>query len=72
MSVARSSQPPDPATSWTPESAWIADRVDATRLTVCSWENKDVALERDLHDEYLFGDIEVIGSSKSVDNSQIA
>ena len=37
MSVARSSMPPGPASTWTPESAWIAQRVEAARVTVCSW-----------------------------------
>ena len=37
MSVARSSTPSAPARIWTPESAWIAPRVEATRLTVWSW-----------------------------------
>jgi hypothetical protein len=36
MSVARSSHPEDVAASWTPDRAWIAERVEATRLTVCS------------------------------------
>jgi hypothetical protein len=36
MSVARSSHPDEVAASWTPDRAWIADRVEATRLTVCS------------------------------------
>ncbi len=36
MSVARSSAPSEPATSWTPESAWTALRVDATRETTLS------------------------------------
>jgi hypothetical protein len=34
MSVARSSHPVPDAASWTPDSAWIALRVEATRLTV--------------------------------------
>ena len=33
----RSSQPSDDAASATPDSAWMALRVEATRLTVCSW-----------------------------------
>ena len=37
MSVARSSTPSSPAATWTPESAWTALRVEATRETVCSW-----------------------------------
>ena len=36
MSVARSSQASPDAESWTPDSAWIALRVEATRLTVWS------------------------------------
>ena len=36
MSVARSSAPSAPATSWTPESAWTALRVEATRETTLS------------------------------------
>ncbi len=36
MSVARSSTPLSPASSWTPERACTALRVDATRETVCS------------------------------------
>jgi hypothetical protein len=34
MSVARSSQPALEVESWTPDRAWIALRVEATRLTV--------------------------------------
>ena len=65
MSVARSSQPSCVAASWTPESAWIALRVEATRLTVCSCREQSVALERDLHDEYLRREVEVIGVKRS-------
>ena len=36
MSVARSSELPAAACSWTPESAWTALRVEATRVAVCS------------------------------------
>jgi hypothetical protein len=34
MSVAWSSQLPEEAAIWTPDSAWIALRVEATLLTV--------------------------------------
>ena len=40
MSVARSSPPELSIANCTPESAWMAERVDATRLTVCSWESR--------------------------------
>ena len=40
MSVARSSQPEVWAVSCTPERAWMALRVEATRLTVCSCANR--------------------------------
>ena len=36
MSVARSSIAPLAASSWTPDRAWTALRVDAARVTVCS------------------------------------
>jgi hypothetical protein len=36
MSVARSSHVPPAAENWTPDSAWIALRVEATLLTVWS------------------------------------
>jgi hypothetical protein len=39
MSVARSSHVSAAVSSWTPESAWSALRVDATLLTVWSWVN---------------------------------
>ena len=39
MSVARSSMPPAPASTWTPDSACTALRVDAARVTVWSWVN---------------------------------
>jgi hypothetical protein len=38
MSVARSSMAPPLAWTCTPESAWTADRVEAARVTVWSWE----------------------------------
>jgi hypothetical protein len=37
MSVARSSTSPPAACTCTPDSAWTAERVDATRDAVCSW-----------------------------------
>jgi hypothetical protein len=37
MSVARSSDASEEATTWTPDSAWIALRVEATLVTVWSW-----------------------------------
>ena len=40
MSVARSSAPPRGALSWTPESAWTALRVEATRETTASWASR--------------------------------
>jgi hypothetical protein len=40
MSVERSSQPEEEATIWTPDSAWIALRVEATLLAVWSWASK--------------------------------
>ncbi len=37
MSVARSSTVVPEALSWTPDKAWTALRVEATRETVCNW-----------------------------------
>ena len=42
MSVARSSTPPSVAAICTPDSAWTALRVDATRETVCSWASSSL------------------------------
>jgi hypothetical protein len=39
MSVARSSMPSAWAWIWTPDNACTALRVDAARVTVCSWAN---------------------------------
>ena len=43
MSVARSSTRPPEASSWTPDNACTALRVDATRVTVCRWASSSAA-----------------------------
>ena len=53
MSVARSSTVPPSATTCTPESAWTAERVEATRETVCSCVEQLLRRSLELHDEYL-------------------
>jgi len=43
LSVARSSTCPPVASSWTPDRAWTALRVEATRVTVCRWASSSAA-----------------------------
>ena len=61
MSVARSSTRPPAAAICTPDSAWTALRVEATRVTVCSWASSSRAeVESFIDDAPLRWAIEVI------------
>ena len=53
MSVARSSTVVPAASSWTPERACTALRVEATREAVWSWASRRLGRGDDLHDEDL-------------------